>query len=90
VIELKAKGCIAAAEVRAGRDEAALALVRDFENPRQQAYILQIAALAQARAGRKDASKANFNRAVNLVTGDPKRIRGYVDEEHRRGRSPRR
>lgn len=72
VIELKAKGCIAAAEVRAGRDEAALALVRDFENPRQQAYILQIAALAQARAGRKDASKANFNRAVNLLTGDPK------------------
>ena len=71
-MELKAKGYIAAAEVRAGHDEAALASLRDFENPRQQAYILHIAALAQARAGRKDACKANFIRAVNLVTGDPK------------------
>jgi hypothetical protein len=70
--ELLAKGYIAAAEVRAGRDDAALALVKDFDQPGAQAYILQVTALAQARAKRKDASKANFQRAVELVTSSPK------------------
>src|SRR5205814_5287395 len=55
--EVLAKGYIAAAEVRAGRDDAALALVKELEHPGAQAYILQMTALAQARAGRKDASK---------------------------------
>ena len=70
--ELKAKGYIAAAEVRAGRDDAALVLARDFEEPGEQAYIFHFVALVQARAGKKDAAKVNFNRAIELVTEDAK------------------
>jgi tetratricopeptide (TPR) repeat protein len=67
VMELKAKGYLAAAEVRAGRDEVALAMAGDFPEPDDQAYILHFAALAQARAGRKEAAKVNFAKAIELV-----------------------
>jgi hypothetical protein len=69
--ELKAKGYLAAAEVRAGHDEAALALAKDFDLPGERAYVLHFAALAQARAGRKAESAVSFAKAVDLVTKAP-------------------
>jgi tetratricopeptide (TPR) repeat protein len=69
--ELKAKGYLAAAAVRAGRDEAALQLARDFDQPGEKAYILHFTALAQARAGRKAESQTTFAKAVDLVTKAP-------------------
>jgi tetratricopeptide (TPR) repeat protein len=69
--ELKAKGYLAAAEVRAGHDEAALALARDFDQPDEKAYILHFTALAQARAGRKAESAVSFAKAVDLVSKAP-------------------
>ena len=71
VIELLANGYLAAAEVRAGRDEAAAALAEDFSKPGEKAYVLHFAALAQARAGRKTESAATFARAIELVTKNP-------------------
>jgi RNA polymerase sigma factor (sigma-70 family) len=65
--DLKAKAFIAAAEARAGRDDAAKALALDFASPGQQAYVLQYVGLAQGRAGRKDAAKATFARAAELL-----------------------
>ncbi|HKB06195.1 MAG TPA: hypothetical protein VKD90_28630 [Gemmataceae bacterium] len=69
--ELIAKGFLAAAEVRAGRDDAAVALAGDFTRPGEQAYVLHFVALAQARAGRKEASAANFAKSIDLVTRAP-------------------
>lgn len=68
---LIAKGYLAAGEVRAGRDATATACVKEFKEPGEQAYLLHVIALAQARAGRKDASKANFLRAIELAGSDP-------------------
>ncbi len=69
--ELKAKSYLAAAKVRDGEDEAAEGLVGGFALPEDQAYILQFVAVAQARAGRKEASTANFERAIVLVGANP-------------------
>ena len=68
-LDLKAKGYLAAALVRTGQDNAALALAADFEPPGQKAYIYHWVALAQARAGRKEAAKLNFDKAIELLTG---------------------
>jgi tetratricopeptide (TPR) repeat protein len=70
-IELIAKGYLAAAEVRAGKDDAALALAADFSRVGDRAYILHFVALAQARAGRKDASAKTFAQAIDLVAKTP-------------------
>jgi Flp pilus assembly protein TadD len=55
------------AMVRAGQDDAALALAKDLEQPGQKAYVFHWVALAQARAGRKDAAKVNFDKAIELA-----------------------
>jgi hypothetical protein len=68
--DLHAKAYLAAAEVRAGNDKAALALAEDFSRPGNQAYIFQHVALAQARAGRAAESKATFARSHALVTSE--------------------
>ncbi|WP_020474945.1 hypothetical protein [Zavarzinella formosa] len=62
--ELLARSHLAAAEVRAGRDEAALAFLKDFDRPEDQAFLLQVIALDQARAGRREVSTMNFARAI--------------------------
>jgi hypothetical protein len=72
LLELKATGYLAAAEVRAGQDDLALARARDFPAPGQQAYLFQVVALAQSRAGRKEAAAVNFERAIKLVAANPK------------------
>ncbi|HET6572977.1 MAG TPA: sigma-70 family RNA polymerase sigma factor [Fimbriiglobus sp.] len=69
--DLNAKAYLAAAEVRAGRDETAKALALDFKRPREQAHVLQFVALAQARKGRKDEAKTTFARAIELATAKP-------------------
>jgi tetratricopeptide (TPR) repeat protein len=69
--ELIAKGYLAGAEVRAGRDDTALGLASDFDKPGEKAYILHFTALAQARAGRKAESAVTFARAIDLVTKNP-------------------
>jgi RNA polymerase sigma factor (sigma-70 family) len=69
--ELKAKSYLAAAKVRVGDDQAAEGLVSGFQLPEDQAYILQFVAVAQARAGRKAESTANFERAIVLVGTNP-------------------
>ncbi|WP_020474946.1 hypothetical protein [Zavarzinella formosa] len=66
-----ARAYIAAAEVRAGRDEAATALLKDCKRKGDEALLLQFIALAQARAGRKDASKAGFAKALEYHEADP-------------------
>jgi hypothetical protein len=68
-LDLRAKGYLAAALVRTGQDNSALALAADFDLPGQKAYIYQWTALAQARAGRKEAAKASFDKAIELMTG---------------------
>jgi hypothetical protein len=75
VAELIAKGYVAIAEVRAGRDVAAAEFVKDFKRPGEQAYLLHSIALAQARAGRKDESKASFLRAIELVADNEDGVR---------------
>ncbi|WP_020474947.1 hypothetical protein [Zavarzinella formosa] len=62
--ELHAWACVAAAEIRAGRDENAMVILKYFKSPGLQASLLQFIALAQAQAGRKEASKASFAKAV--------------------------
>jgi tetratricopeptide (TPR) repeat protein len=71
ITELLARGYLAAAEVRAGHDDAALALAKDLPRAGDKAYVLHFTALAQARAGRKEASAATFAKAVELVTKTP-------------------
>ncbi len=87
--ELISKGYLAAAEVRAGRDEVALAMAGDFPLPGDRAYLFHFVALAQARAGRQDASKTNFARAVELVMkhqGQPgTHIRNIIYAQFRAG-----
>jgi RNA polymerase sigma factor (sigma-70 family) len=68
---LFATACVGAAEARAGRDVAAADLVKHFDQPDDQAYLLHTIALAQARAGRKDVAAANFARAVAFALKDP-------------------
>jgi RNA polymerase sigma factor (sigma-70 family) len=64
--DLKGMAYLAAAEVRAGRDDAAAKIADGFKLAGEKAHVLQFVALAQARAGRKDASKATFARAIEL------------------------
>ncbi|WP_020474944.1 hypothetical protein [Zavarzinella formosa] len=66
-VEALARGYVATAEVRAGRDEAALAVLKDFDQMEDHASLLRIIALAQARAGRKEASTINFARAIKCA-----------------------
>ncbi|WP_020467891.1 tetratricopeptide repeat protein [Zavarzinella formosa] len=71
-LDLLARGHMAVAEVRAGRDEAALAFLKGLDLKGEQAWLLRIIALAQARAGRAEASKASFARAIELVADKEK------------------
>ena len=64
---MTAKGYLAAAEVRAGRDDAAKAIAVDYTNPGGAlAEVHLFIGIAQARAGRKEAAQETFTNVVKL------------------------
>jgi tetratricopeptide (TPR) repeat protein len=69
--ELMATGYVVAAEIRAGREAATIALTKKFTRPEDQAHLLFVTAVAKARAGQLDTSATDFTRAVELAQKIP-------------------